>query len=128
MPYPPGTHQAGAILLPFSQCQSQPKIKPARCTGTQGVYQQGSKNFSLSWANLSKAEKQAIKDLKRDKSRIVFTADKGVIMLVMDRQEYIDESNYLLPQPAYRLTPRDPTNKIKIYYHTQEDQKGNRLR
>ena len=34
-------------------------------------------------------------------------------MVVMDRQEYINKSNNLLAQPAYRPIPKDPTNKIK---------------
>ena len=34
-------------------------------------------------------------------------------MVVMDRQDYINKSNNLLSQPAYRPIPRDPTNKIK---------------
>ena len=28
--------------------------------------------------------------------------DKGVAMVIMDRQEYIDKANNLLAQPAYR--------------------------
>ena len=34
-------------------------------------------------------------------------------MVVMDRKDYINKSNNLLNQPAYRPIPRDPTNKIK---------------
>ena len=34
-------------------------------------------------------------------------------MVVMDRQDYINKSNNLLAQPAYRPIPQDPTNKIK---------------
>ena len=34
-------------------------------------------------------------------------------MVVMDRKDYINKSNKLLTQPAYRAIPRDPTNKIK---------------
>ena len=34
-------------------------------------------------------------------------------MVVMDREDYINKSNKLLTQPAYRAIPRDPTNKIK---------------
>ena len=34
-------------------------------------------------------------------------------MVVMDRQDYINKSNNLLDQPAYRTIPRDSTNKIK---------------
>ena len=51
--------------------------------------------------------------MKGDKDRLVLTADKGVAMVVMDRQDYINKSNNLLAQPAYRPIPRDPTNKIK---------------
>ena len=34
-------------------------------------------------------------------------------MVTMDRQGYVNKSNQLLSQPAYRSIPRDPTNKIK---------------
>ena len=34
-------------------------------------------------------------------------------MVIMDRQDYVKESNQLLSQPAYSSIPRDPTNKIK---------------
>ena len=63
--------------------------------------------------NLSKAETQAIRELKGDKDRLVLTADKREAMVVMDRQDYINKSNNLLAQPAYRPIPRDQTNKIK---------------
>ena len=31
-------------------------------------------------------------ELKRDRDRIVLTADKGVAMVIMDRQDYIKQS------------------------------------
>ena len=68
--------------------------------------------------NLNKAEQQIIRELKRDKSRIILTADKGVAIVVMDRQEYIDKANNLLPQPAYRPIPNDATNKAKAKHIT----------
>ena len=34
-------------------------------------------------------------------------------MVIIDRQDYINKSNKLLSQPAYRAIPRDATNKIK---------------
>ena len=34
-------------------------------------------------------------------------------MIVMNRQEYINKSNNLPAQLAYRFIPKDPTNKIK---------------
>ena len=63
--------------------------------------------------NLNRAELQAIRELKRDKSRIILTADNGVTMVVMDGQGYINKANHLLAQPAYRPIPKDPMNEIK---------------
>ena len=34
-------------------------------------------------------------------------------MVVMDRKDYIEKSNSLLAQPAYRTIDMDPTNKLK---------------
>ena len=54
-----------------------------------------------------------MRELKRDKPRIVLTADKGVTMVVMDRQDYINKANNPLAQPTYRPIPKDLTNKIR---------------
>ena len=64
-------------------------------------------------SNLNKAQQIALRELKRDKDHIVLTADKGVAMVVMDRQDYINKSNLLLNQITYRAIPKDPTNTIK---------------
>ena len=64
-------------------------------------------------SKLNKEEAQAIRRLKRDKDRLVFTANKGVAMVVMDRWNYINKSNSLSAQSAHRPIPRDHTNKIK---------------
>ena len=63
--------------------------------------------------NLTKAQSQAIRELKRDRDHIVLTADKGVAMVIMDRQDYINKSNNFLNQPTYRALSQDPTNTIK---------------
>ena len=46
--------------------------------------------------NLTKAQNSALRELKRDRDLIVLTADKGVAMVVMDRQDYINKANHLL--------------------------------
>ena len=56
--------------------------------------------------NLDRAELQDIRELKRDKSSIILTACKGVTMVVMDRQEYINKANNLQAQPPTDLSPR----------------------
>ena len=48
--------------------------------------------------NLTKAQTSAIRELKRDRDHIALTADKGVAMVIMDRQNYISKANNLLSQ------------------------------
>ena len=55
----------------------------------------------------------ALRELKKDRDCIVLTADKGVAMVIMDRQDYINKANTLLNQNTYRSIPWDPTNTIK---------------
>ena len=62
--------------------------------------------------NLTKAQNLALRELKRDRDCIVLTVDKGVAMVIMDRQDYINKANRLLNQNTYRSIPRDPTNSI----------------
>ena len=57
---------------------------------------------------MTQAGAQILRELKRDRDRLVLTANKGVAMVIMYRQDYINKS-----QPTYRAIPRDPTNKIK---------------
>ena len=38
-------------------------------------------------ANITKQERIGLSQLKKDKDRVILTADKGVDMLVMDREE-----------------------------------------
>ena len=52
-------------------------------------------------------------ELKRDKDRLILTADKGMAMMVLDRKEYIEKAENLLVQPAYRTIDRDTTNKLR---------------
>ena len=63
--------------------------------------------------NLTRREGMGLAQLKKDKDRVMLTADKEVAMVVMSREEYVTKAQELLAQPAYRLIPRDPTNKIK---------------
>ena len=51
--------------------------------------------------------------LKKEKDRLVLTADKGVTMAVMDKEDYIHKAEECLEQLAYRKLDKDPTNKIK---------------
>ena len=62
-------------------------------------------------SNISKEEARAMKELKKDQDRIVLTADKGVSMVVMEREDYERKSEELLIQSPYRVLPSAPTTK-----------------
>ena len=61
----------------------------------------------------NQSSKHSSKGIKRDRDHIVLTAEKGVAMVIMDRQDYINKANSLLNQNTYRSISRDPTNTIK---------------
>ena len=63
--------------------------------------------------NLTKVQNLALRELKSDRDHIILTADKGVAMVIMDRQDYINKANHLLNQSTYRSIAKDPTNSIK---------------
>ena len=73
----------------------------------------GTKVLSPSIPNLTKVQSTALKEVKKDRDCIVLTADMGVAMVIMDRQDYINKANTLLNQNTYRSIPWDPTNTIK---------------
>ena len=70
-------------------------------------------------ANLTKQERIGLPQIKKDKERVILTADKEVAMVVMDREEYNSKAQELLNSLAYRSLPRDPTNKIKAQVITK---------
>ena len=63
--------------------------------------------------NLNRAEVMAVAELKRKKDRIVLTGEKGVEMVVLDKDSYIEKAENLPAQQAYRTIDRDPTNKLR---------------
>ena len=45
---------------------------------------------------------------------MVLTADKGVAMVVMEREDYMDKAQSLLADnTTYKTITKDPTNKLK---------------
>ena len=64
-------------------------------------------------SNISKEEFKTIRELKEDDSRIILTADKGVALVVLNKEDYIRKAEHLLNQHTYRKIPEDPTSKQK---------------
>ena len=63
--------------------------------------------------NITREEQKTLRELKEDNTRVVLTADKGVCVVVLDREEYIRKAEDLLNQYAYKIIPADPTTKQK---------------
>ena len=70
-------------------------------------------NGTKSPSNITKEEFKALQELKRDKDRLILTADKGVALVVMNRADYIKKSEELLNTDTYQKIPEDPTKKQK---------------
>ena len=64
--------------------------------------------------NLTKAQYLALRELKRDRECIVLTADKGVVMVIMDRQDYINKANNYLTKTHTGLYLGNPPIPLKI--------------
>ena len=64
-------------------------------------------------SDLTKQERKGLAQLRKDKNRLILTADKGVAMVVMDKEDYINKAKELLGQQAYKRLDKDPSNIIK---------------
>ena len=53
-------------------------------------------------ANLTREETKALTQLKKDQDKMVSTADKGVAMVVIDKEDYIQKASNLLEQSVYK--------------------------
>ena len=54
-----------------------------------------------------------MEELKKDKTKMILMADKGVSIVVLDKEEYIKKADELLSQSSYKNISTDPTNKYK---------------
>ena len=64
--------------------------------------------------NLNPSQCRALTELKQDNSRVVLTVDKGVAMVIMDQQDYINKAQTLLQDTnSYKVLPKDPTSHLK---------------
>ena len=89
------------------------QLKQGKAEELRGETKQIFKKIQPPKPNITKEEAKAIQELKRDKERVILTVNKGVSMVVMDKEEYIKKSEDLLHQPTYKELPSDPTTKHK---------------
>ena len=64
--------------------------------------------------NISKDEHRDIEELREDQSRVILAADKGVAMVVMEKQDYTDKALILLCDTStYNNINEDPTMRLR---------------
>ena len=64
--------------------------------------------------NINREEVQALVELKRDSSKVIIPADKGVTLVIMDKPDYNTKAQDLLnDKKTYKEISTDPTNKLK---------------
>ena len=72
------------------------------------------KNIRPPRPNISKAEEKAMQELRKDQGKIILTVDKGVAMVVLEKEDYIRKSEDLLKQNTYRELAADQPTSTKI--------------
>ena len=107
----PRSSPDGEYIAPIEHVCNQ--LQQGKAKELRGEIKSVMKKIQAPKYNITSEERKAIEELRRDKTRIILTADKGVSMVVMDRDEYNKKAEELLHQPAYRPIPNDPTNKHK---------------
>ena len=71
--------------------------------------------------NLTRKERQALYDLKNDKNIVIKGADKGSVVVVWDREDYIKEAEKQLgDSDVYEEVPDDPEPLISTIHKTIE--------
>ena len=64
--------------------------------------------------NLNPSQHRALTEFKMDNTRVVHTVDKGVAMVIMDKEDYINKAQALLQDTnTYKVLHKDPTSHLK---------------
>ena len=70
--------------------------------------------FTSPRSNIHKEEAQALAELRKEQSKVILTADKGVALVVLDQADYnIKAQDLLKDAKTYKEISSDPTNKLK---------------
>ena len=107
----PRSPQVGEYIVAIENMCNQ--LQQGKAEELRGEFKSVLKKIHVPKYNITREERKVIEELRRDKTRMILTVDKGVSMVVMDSDDYNQKAEALLQQPAYRPIPNDPTNKYK---------------
>ena len=90
------------------------KLEPHNAEELRATMRGALRNSQEPTSNITKQEVQVLAELKKDQSRVILTADKGVAIVIMDKEEYQKKAKALLEdQGTYKALKTDPTSRIK---------------
>ena len=87
------------------------KLKQGKADELRGEIRTILKKIKTPADNITKEEKKALVELRKDTSKTILTADKGVALVVMNKEDYQKKALELLDQSTYKTLTTDPTNK-----------------
>lgn len=70
--------------------------------------------------NITKGKREALKRLSTDTSLIIKPADKGSVVVVMDREQYVKEVNRQLEDQEFYKPLAEPINMDSVEVIQQE--------
>ena len=90
------------------------KLEPYNVEELRATMRGALRNSQEPTSNITKQEVQALAELKIDQSRVILTADKGVAIVIMDKEDYQEKAKALLEdQGTYKALKTDPTGRLK---------------
>ena len=107
----PRSPPVGEYIMAIKNVCNQ--LQQGKAEELRGVIKSVLKNIHTPRSNITREERKAIDELRRDKNKMILTVDKGVSMVVMDRDDYNQKAEALLQESAYKPIPNDSTNKYK---------------
>ena len=90
------------------------KLEPHNAEELRAAMRGALRNSQQPTNNITKQEIQELADLRRDQDRVILTADKGVAIVIMDKEDYQQKAKALLEdQGTYKALKTDPTGRLK---------------
>ena len=89
------------------------KLKQGKADELRGEIKAIIKKINTPKNNITKEEKKALVELRKDSNKTILTADKGVSLVVMNKEDHQKKALELLDQPTYKTITTDPTSKYK---------------
>ena len=92
------------------------KLEPHNAEELRAAMRGALRNSKEPTRNITKQEIRVLAELKKDQSRVILTADKGVAIVIMDREDYQEKAKALLEdQGTYKALKSDPIQTRLIH-------------